>query len=96
MESFTNSITKRLGVLTALLGMTLLGFGIYDMGCGYWRPNCYFDTWLDVVSLNRKRHPAVLIGSYLVLVGMLMSILYDRLTGKVVNWVLYGTIKRDD
>lgn len=97
MEQFTNTVTKRIGVLLLLIGLITLSFGLYSMGGAYLSSARFFERWLDVIIWNRYRvrqYPAVFFGSYLMLTGLLLSVMYDKVTGRLVWWVLNGRVKR--
>lgn len=97
MEQFTNTVTKRIGVLLLLIGLITLSFGLYSMGGAYLSSARFFERWLDVIIWNRYRvrqYPAVSFGSYLMLTGLLLSVMYDKVTGRLVWWVLNGRVKR--
>lgn len=98
MERLTNSVTKRIGIVLLLVGLIILSIGLYYMGGRYLSPDRFFDRWLDVISWNKYRirqYPAVFYGSYLVIIGLLLSVLYDKITGCFVQWILTGRAKRD-
>lgn len=95
MEAFSNTITKRLGLLVLGLGVIVLICGLYAMGGSHMRAQKFFESWFEVVLWDRnavRRNPAVLYGSYMVLAGLLLSILYDKVTGRLVNWILTGNV----
>ncbi|QXH68621.1 hypothetical protein [Pseudomonas asgharzadehiana] len=98
MAEFTNTVTKRIGIVLLLVGLIILSIGLYNMGGRYLSPDRFFERWLDVISWNKyrvKEYPAVFYGSYLVIVGLFLSVLYDKVTGRLVQWILTGRTKRD-
>lgn len=98
MEDFTNTVTKRIGFVLLLAGLISLLFGLYDMSGTYLSSARFFERWFDVIAWNRYRirqYPAVFYGSYLVITGLLLSVLYDKVTGRFVQWILTGRAKRD-
>ncbi|MCS4310276.1 hypothetical protein M2397_000551 [Pseudomonas sp. BIGb0381] len=98
MEKLTDSVTKRIGIVLLLVGMIILSIGLYDMGGRYLSSSRFFERWLDVICWNKYRireYPAVFYGSYLVIIGIFLSVLYDRVTGRLVQWILTGRAKRD-
>lgn len=98
MEDFTNTFTKRIGIVLLMVGLIILSIGLYDMGGRYLGPARFFEQWLDVISWDKyrvKQHPAVFFRSYLVIVGIFLSVLYDKVTGRLVQWILTGEAKQD-
>lgn len=98
MEQFTNTVTKRIGTVLLLAGLIILAIGLYDMGGSYLSSARFFELWIDVIGWDKyrvKQYPAVFYGSYLVITGLLLSVLYDKVTGRFVQWILTGRAKRD-
>ena len=68
------------------------------MGGRYLSSSRFLERWLDVICWNKYRiseYPAVIYGSYLVIIGSFLSGLYDQVTGRLVQWILTGRTKRD-
>lgn len=98
MEDFTNTVTKRIGCVLLLVGLILLSIGLYDMGGRYLSSERFFERWADVIVWNKyrvKQYPAVFYGSYLVIIGLFLSALYDKVTGRLVRWILTGRASRE-
>ncbi|ONH52829.1 hypothetical protein SAMN04490182_4535 [Pseudomonas cedrina] len=98
MEQFTNTVTKRIGIVLLLVGLIILSIGLYDMSGRYLSLDRFSERWLDVISWNKYRvrqYPAVFYGSYLVIIGLFLSVLYDKVIGRVVQWILTGQTKRE-
>lgn len=98
MEELTNTVTKRIGIVLLLVGMIILSIGLYDMGGRYLSLDRFFERWLDVIIWDKyrvKEYPAVFYGSYLVIIGLFLSPLYDKVTSRLVQWILTGRAKRD-
>lgn len=98
MERFTNTIIKRIGIVLLLVGLIILSIGLYDMGGRYLSSGRFFERWVDVIIWDKyrvKQYPAVFYGSYLVIIGLFLSALYDKVTGRLVQWILTGRTKRD-
>lgn len=98
MEKFTDSVTKRIGIVLLIVGLIILSIGLYDMGGRNLSPDRFFERWVDVIIWNKyrvKQYPAVFYGSYLVIIGLFLSALYDKVTGRLVQWILTGRPKRD-
>lgn len=97
MEKLTNTVTKRIGIVLLLVGLIILSLGLYDMGGRYLSADRFLERWIDVISWNKyrvKQYPAIFYGSYLVILGLFLSALYDKTTGRLVQWILTGKAKR--
>jgi sulfite exporter TauE/SafE len=93
MRNSINTVTKRLGVVLLVVGALMLVIGLYQISSDSWKLAVFFERWADTMLLNRRRlqqYPLAFYGSYLVIVGALLSVLYDRTTGKLVRWVISG------
>lgn len=93
MHTFMDTIPKRIGVLLLTVGAISLVIGFFQILDDSWKSSVFFQKWLDLFQFNRyriKQYPLAFYGTCLVVAGLLLSVLYDRVTGKLVRWVVSG------
>ncbi|NWA64215.1 hypothetical protein HX773_25340, partial [Pantoea sp. B9002] len=89
MHKIMNTIPKRIGIVALAIGTLLLAIGLLQISGDAWSASTFFNKWGRVITLDAsqvRRYPLALYGTYLVIAGLLLSVLYDAITGRVYRW----------
>jgi hypothetical protein len=88
---------KRIGILVASVGFAAMIFGFVEIALD---TRHYFSEYFSAVF--RKSHYATSAywkaawGTYLLIIGFMLSIYYDKGIGRVIMWVRYGTPESEE
>lgn len=88
-----NTPLKRVGFLVFVAGLLILIFGMYQINDSAYRSSDIFETWLESVFFERysfRRYPAACYGTWIAVIGLFSSFLYDKITYRLVGWIRSG------
>lgn len=88
-----NSPIQRVGVIFLIVGLVTLIIGLVQAINYTGRFGSLMTEWLNAFMIEQRvvrRYPSLVWGTYLTLIGLMFSFLYDRTLGPLFRWVWRG------
>lgn len=88
-----NTPLKRVGFIVMLFGLLVLVIGLFQIAGSTHRLDDIFSNWIESVFFERysfRRYPVACYGTWVALIGLLLSFLYDKTLGRLAGWIRAG------
>lgn len=88
-----NTPLKRVGFIILLCGLLVLVVGLFQIADGAYKLADIFSNWIESVFFERysfRRYPVACYGTWIALIGLLLSFLYDKTLGRLAGWIRVG------
>ena len=88
-----NTPLKRVGFIVMLFGLLVLVIGLFQIADNAYKLADILNDWIESVFFERysfARYPAACYGTWITLIGLLLSFFYDKTLGRLAGWVRTG------
>lgn len=89
-----NTPLKRVGFLIFSAGILILIIGIYQISEDAYNLSRFFKKWIGSVFFERysfSNYPAASYGTWITIIGLFLSFLYDKVTYRLIGWIKSGS-----
>lgn len=87
-----NTRTKRIGFLVLVLGIVISLIAAIQMESSYYARSSFLEYWFSSVFFGNEfdEYPLASVGTWLMVIGLFSSYLYDSTIKKISTWVASG------
>ena len=89
-----NTPLKRVGFLVFITGLLILFVGMYQISEDAYSLSKFFEKWIESAFFERhsfRDYPAAGYGTWITVVGLFSSFLYDKITYRLIRWIKSGS-----
>lgn len=90
MMNGLNTPLKRIGFIVLVAGLIILAIGLYQIVGSSYRTSDALTKWVESFFFEKysfRRYPLASYGTWIVIIGLLLSFLYEKITLRLVDWI---------